>query len=183
MAFQHLHRPSSPTELSYTQLVKLAPPISQRRRSSNVGGVVGSNPRTPAAAAAAALASVPAMPDAPRTAPPASISVPFMRNPNARMERDIDLTAGGLRHQHQTPAHTFPSAAAMPMSAPLHTEIRPTMLPQQQRRPQNDMGNSNSLHLDDRVSSLAMKLQTMQSTPASSNQMNSCCPTLHHSQQ
>ncbi|KAL3756393.1 hypothetical protein ACHAWU_003466 [Discostella pseudostelligera] len=223
MAAQHqhqdLHRPSSPTELSYTQLVKLAPPISLRRQNNVSGGAgAGSSSnlrlRTPAAAAGA-LASDPAlpMPDASRTAPPASISVPTMCNPNVRMERNgvidgvgvakktdattndgLHIIQGSHQHQHQTPAYTSKSStSSIPLSAPLRYATRPIMISQQQVRSQNDYLGSYSVNMstqhtltpmDARVSSLAMKLQTMQPTPVTtSGHFNAFLPTLHHSQQ
>lgn len=155
--------PSSPTELSYTQLVKLAPQMSQRRKTDSGAAGTSSSLQTPAAA----LASVPAKPNAPRLAPPASINVPSMFHPNASDEL-----------HHQTPARTsqFLTATA-PMSAPLQNETRSNMIPQQQRRSQNlnDSGYYYPMPMDDRVSSLATKLQAMQTIPASSD--------LHHSQQ
>lgn len=109
--------------------------------------------RTPAAAA---VGSIAAKPNAPRTAPPASISVPSMFNRNV---------AGGPRHH--TPAHTVLSNAMMPMSAPLQNATHSIMIPHQ-----NDVGYY-SMPLDDQVTTLATKLQEMQTTPAPSSQFDS----------
>lgn len=109
----------------------------------------------------------------------------------------LHVIQGSHQHQHQTPAYTSKSStSSIPLSAPLHYATRPSMISQQHVRSQNDYLGSYSMNnmntqptftpMDARVSSLAMKLQTMQSsTPVTttSGHVNAFVPTLHHSHQ
>jgi len=172
-------RPPSPTELSYTQLAKLAPRFGSTNNNGVQGGVrnIGSNDKV----RFAVDNSTSAIPTAPRTAPPSTINVPSDGG-NCSIS-----TTGGLgvasrsdhNNNYQTPNTTTMHSNIM--SAPIHRP-RPAP-PHQYPQQQIDPINNRSTPVEDRLANLATKLHTMQQPISSStNQSNLYTPMMNNLQ-
>ena len=185
-------RPASPTELSYTQLAKLAPRFGAGGRGirNNGAGIISTNDNqhqqfyTPSASTA--------MPPKaqPRTAPPATIHVPIGNG------IDGDGSMSDMQQNYQTPAptqilhnninHQQPTQIQM-MSAPMsyytHHSINNNMPGMINEPPVLQR----STPVEDRLSNLATKLHTMQQTSSAtadpSNLHTQMINNLQHSSQ
>ena len=152
-------RPPSPTELSYTQLAKLAPRFGstnnngvQRVRNNGISN--DNNVRF------AVDNHTSAIPTAPRTAPPSTINVPSDGgNCSISTTGGLGVASSSGNNNYQTPNTT--TIHSNTMSAPIHRPrpAPPHQYPQQQIDPIN---NVRSTPVEDRLSNLATKLHSMQ---------------------
>jgi len=153
-------RPPSPTELSYTQLAKLAPRFGSTS-NNGVQGVRNNDIVSNDKVRFAIDNNTSAIPTAPRTAPPSTINVPSDGG-NCSISTTGGLgvaSSSGHNNNYQTPNTT--TIHSNIMSAPIHRPrpAPPHQYPQQQIDPMN---NGRSTPVEDRLSILATKLHTMQ---------------------
>jgi len=175
-------RPPSPTELSYTQLAKLAPRFGSTNKNGgqgvrNSGIISNDNVRF-------AIDNVTStLPTAPRTAPPSTINVPSDGG-NCSISTTGGLgvaSSSGHHNNYQTPNTT--TIHSNTMSAPIHRP-RPAP-PHQYTQQQIDPTNDRSTPVEDRLTNLATKLHTMQqpiSSSSSTNQSNLYTPMMNNLQ-
>ena len=174
-------RPPSPTELSYTQLAKLAPRFGstsnngvQRVRNS---GIVSNDNNVRFDNVTSDI------PTAPRTAPPSTINVPSDGG-NCSISTTGGLgvasSSGHHNNNYQTPNTT--TIHSNTMSAPIHRPrpAPPHQYPQQQI---DLMNNGRSTPVEDRLTNLATKLHTMQQHQQPiTNQSNLYTPMMNNLQ-
>ena len=195
-------RPPSPTELSYTQLAKLAPRFGSANSQKNVQESISArkppslqyqhannNTTTP---------STGIIMSNPQTAPPATIDVPSSmdnrsvdgssieggRAGNATLamrNNDVSCQAAAESQHYQTPQAM---QNHMPMSAPMQYNTRPMNIPHQgMTMMMVDPMNDRSTPVEDRLYNLATKLMQQQqqdTTPA--DQSNLYTPMINNSQ-
>ena len=150
-------RPPSPTELSYTQLAKLAPRFGstsnngvQRVRNNGISN--DNNVRF-------AVDNTSALPTAPRTAPPSTINVPSDGgNCSISTTGGLGVASSSGNNNYQTPMQS--NTTIHSNTAPFHRP-RPAP-PQQYPQQQIDPMNNRSTPVEDRLTNLATKLHTMQ---------------------
>ena len=158
-------RPPSPTELSYTQLAKLAPRFGstsnndvQRVRNisndNNVRFAIDNDTST--------------LPTAPRTAPPSTINVPSDGgNCSISTTGGLGVASSTSHHNNYRTPNANATTISNTMSAPIHRPrpAPPHQYPQQQIDPMNNR----STPVEDRLTNLASKLHSMQQQPISSS--------------
>ena len=175
-------RPPSPTELSYTQLAKLAPRFGSTTSNNGVQGVRNSRSNDNKVGFGFAIDNVTsAIPTAPRTAPPSTINVPSDGG-NCSISTTGGLgvaSSSGHNNNYQTPNTT--TIHSNTMSAPIHRPrpAPPHQYPQQQIDPMN----GRSTPVEDRLTNLATKLHKMQQPISSStDQSNLYTPMMNNLQ-
>ena len=196
-------RPPSPTELSYTQLAKLAPRFGSANSQKNVQE--STSARKPPSLQYQHANNNTTTPSTgimsnPQTAPPATIDVPSSMDNRSVDNRSVDrgnkagvsaMRNNDVSRQVTAESQHYQTPQAMqnhmPMSAPMQFNTRPMNIPHQgMTMMMVDPMNDRSTPVEDRLYNLATKLNTMQqqqqqhTTPA--DQSNLYTPMINNSQ-